>query len=148
MLGREWLSIEILSPLVARWAQKVRGLPGNHASTHIWKSCMLLQQYWARAPGLYRYVPVRELAQAYRQSAAGEAQVRALKSEFQPRGDADGALAWTKHALTGISCSCYSTCAKLKDSSHMGMLRALALTTHTHTIKNKHAQTILPFFTE
>lgn len=30
----------------------------------------------------------------------------------------------------------------------MGMLTALALTKHTHTIKNKHAQTILPFSTE
>lgn len=94
---------------------------------------MLLQQYWARAPGLYRYVPVREFAQAYRQSAAGEAQVRALKREFQPCGDADGALAWTKHALTGISCSCYPTCAEVKSSRHMGMLTALALTKHART---------------
>lgn len=62
---------------------------------------MLLQQYWARTANLYRYVPVREFAQAYRQSAAGEAQERALQREFKQCGTADSALTWTKHALTG-----------------------------------------------
>ena len=60
-----------------------------------------VQQYWARTGGLYRYVPVREFAQAYKQSKAGEDQARALKREFRPCGNADSALAWTKHALTG-----------------------------------------------
>ncbi len=60
-----------------------------------------VQQYWARTAGLYRYVPVREFAQAYKQSKAGEDQARALKQEFRPCGNADSALAWTKHALRG-----------------------------------------------
>ena len=60
-----------------------------------------MQQYWARTAGLYRYVPVREFAQAYKQSKAGEDQARALNRDFTPCGNADSALAWTKHALTG-----------------------------------------------
>ena len=62
---------------------------------------MAVQQYWARAAGLYRYVPVREFAQAYKHSKAGEEQARVLKRDFHPYGNADSALAWTKHALTG-----------------------------------------------
>lgn len=60
-----------------------------------------MQQYWARTAGLYRYVPVREFAQAYAHSRAGEDQARALMQDFHPYGNADSALAWTKHALTG-----------------------------------------------
>ena len=62
---------------------------------------MAVQQYWARAAGLYRYVPVREFSQAYQQSKAGEDQARALRLEFKPVGNADSALAWAKHFLTG-----------------------------------------------
>ena len=62
---------------------------------------MAVQQYWARATDLYRYVPVREFAQAYKHSKAGEHQARVLQQHFQPYGNADSALAWTKHALTG-----------------------------------------------
>ena len=46
-------------------------------------------------------MPVREFAQAYKHSRAGEDQARALKQDFTPCGNADSALAWTKHALTG-----------------------------------------------
>ncbi len=62
---------------------------------------MAVQQYWARTAGLYRYMPVREFAQAYKHSKAGEDQARALQQDFTPCGNADSALAWTKHALTG-----------------------------------------------
>ena len=60
-----------------------------------------LQHYWARSASLYRYVPVREFAQAYRLSAAGEAQERALRSPFRQNSAANSALAWAKHAITG-----------------------------------------------
>ena len=65
-----------------------------------------MQQYWARTAGLYRYVPVREFAQAYAHSRAGEDQARALQQDFRPYGNADSALAWTKHALTGDASQC------------------------------------------
>ena len=46
-------------------------------------------------------MPVREFAQAYKHSKAGEDQARALQQDFTPCGNADSALAWAKHALTG-----------------------------------------------
>ena len=61
----------------------------------------MLQHYWARSAGLYRYVPVREFAQTYRLSSAAEGQERALRLPFRQTSAADSALAWAKHAITG-----------------------------------------------
>jgi hypothetical protein len=110
---------------MAIWAEKSKECKAITPAHNVWKNRMPLQQYWARAPGLYRYMPAREFAQAYRHSAAGEAQIRALRSEFQPCGDADSALAWTKYALTGMHCSSYRTCSEVTRSTLMGMLEVL-----------------------
>ena len=74
--------------------------PAAGSSTVLRAPCSL-QHYWARSARLYRYVPVREFAQAYRQSSAGEGQERALRSPFRQTSAADSALAWAKHAITG-----------------------------------------------
>ena len=44
---------------------------------------------------------MREFAQAYRHSSAGEGQDRALRTPFRQTSAADSALAWAKHAITG-----------------------------------------------
>ena len=80
--------------------QGSRNSPAAGASTVLSAPCSL-QHYWARSARLYRYVPVREFAQAYRHSSAGEGQDRALRTPFRQTSAADSALAWAKHAITG-----------------------------------------------
>lgn len=60
-----------------------------------------LQEYWAREPGMYRPVSVREFADAYARSEAGLAQTEALLKPFKRTKESDRALSWTKFALTG-----------------------------------------------
>ena len=78
----------------------VKKEPAAGFSTVLSAPCSL-QHYWARSARLYRYVPVREFAQAYRHSSAGEGQDRALRSPFRQTSAANSALAWAKHAITG-----------------------------------------------
>ena len=56
----------------------------------------------ARNTGAYRFVPVADFAAAFTQSKAGAAQAAALAEPFQVTKATDNALAWTKHALTGL----------------------------------------------
>ena len=66
------------------------------------KLCVLHQQYWAGDASAYRFVPVAEFAAAFTRSKAGAAQAAALAESVQVTKDTDSALAWTKHALTGL----------------------------------------------
>ena len=60
------------------------------------------QQYWAGDASAYRFVPVSKFAAAFTRSKAGASQAAMLAEPFQVSQDADKALAWTKHALTGL----------------------------------------------
>ena len=58
-----------------------------------------MQQYWVgKTP--YRFIGVREIAEAFKSFKVGEANAEALTMPFQPLEGEDPALVKTKHALS------------------------------------------------